>query len=141
MSARIIIAVVAIGLPLAVVAVEPNIQPGEWEYRNTMSFDADTGIPDQTHEHRSCITVDDLREGDAFLEDTGDCTVSNMDMSSSGMTYTMECSGADGVEMTMNADMRFMGDRAQGTMYSEMSSGMGVMTMQIDIEGRRVGDC
>ena len=139
MPIRPMLAVLALCLALPALATEPDIRPGQWEYTNITRFE-NMPVPDQTHTQTECITRQDIERGGAFLDDVEECEVSDMDMRASGMTYSMICR-EQGVEIHMDADIRFMGDRAEGTMDAHMDSPMGPMRMLIELKGRRIGDC
>lgn len=142
MSRVCLSAVVLLLFPLTVAAETPNIEPGEWEYTNHMSYSGEgMTLPDQTHSHRECVTLEDLQQGDAFMEDTGECEVLDMEIRRSGMTYSMHCAHEEGMEMRMNARMNFNGNRMDGTVDADMQMPIGEMEMHIKVEGQRVGDC
>ncbi|QOC22514.1 DUF3617 family protein [Wenzhouxiangella sp. AB-CW3] len=126
---------------LSAVAETPNIEPGMWEYHNKMTFQSDVPIPDQEHTNQECVTLEDIERGDAFLEDVEECDITNQEIRSDGMDYSMSCHGPDGTEMTMDASMQFYGDRTTGTIHGEMDTPMGPMQMTIELTGERIGDC
>jgi len=130
-------------LPLTTMASEPNLQPGEWEYRNTTTFDGSMDIPEQSHTNRECVTAADIEDGLVTPDEAemGDCTVSEREVTRDSMSYTMTCSDGQGGEMVMNARMRFMGDRTEGVIEGVMDSAAGQMNVRTEMEGRRVGDC
>jgi len=125
----------------AAIAESPNLEPGMWEYHNKMSFQSDVPIPDQEHTNQECVTLEDIERGDAFLEDVEECDITRQDIRSDGMDYSMVCRGPDGTEMTMNANMNFHGDSADGIITGEMETPMGPMEMTIEMSGQRIGDC
>ena len=141
MPYRTLMIITLFGLPLAGLAETPNIEPGQWEYVNETKIESDFPIPDQTHTSTDCVTLEDIERGDAFLEDVEDCEMTRQDMRRDGMEYSMVCRDDDGSEITMNAEMSFMGDRVNGTMRAEVHTPMGPMLMTVDINGRRIGDC
>jgi hypothetical protein len=127
-----------LALPLAAVAAEPNIQPGEWEMTTTTTFPG-TPMPAQRQSSRQCLTPEDL--SGLFEVDVEECEMTEMDMRSDGMTYVMTCAQEEGFAMTMHAEMRFLGDRSEGSMTAEMNTPMGPMQMEMLLEGTRIGDC
>lgn len=139
MPARIIIAAACLATPLAAFATQPDLQPGQWEYTNVTRFEG-LPMPNQMHTQSECITQEDIDRGGALLTETEGCEVSSMDMRRSGVTYSMVCT-QQGVAIRMNGDIRFMGDRADGTMTAHMEGPTGPMRMHIELEGRRIGDC
>jgi hypothetical protein len=142
MIARFAAAALIAGLSVSSALAEtPNINPGMWEYNSTISFQSEFPIPDQTDTTRECVTEEDIREGDAFIEEMEGCEMTRQDLRRDGMDYVMECSAPDGTAVTMRATMDFNGDSASGTITGDMETPMGPMTMNIRLEGRRVGDC
>ncbi len=139
---HLLAALLLLTLPLAVSADDPNIQPGEWSYTTTTRMlNAPFPFPEQTHTSTECVTLEDIKRGDAFLDDVEECTVNEMEIGRDSMHYTMVCRAEDGTEFRMRSAMRFHGDRLDGTMESEIETPMGPMQMQITLEGRRTGDC
>lgn len=137
-----LIATALLALALTVNAETPNIEPGLWEYHNKMTFESDDfPIPDQEDTNQECVTLEDIERGDAFLEDVDECEITHRDIRHDGMDYSMTCHSADGMEMTMDARMQFFGDRATGVIDGKMHTPMGEMSMTIEMEGNRIGDC
>lgn len=141
MISRTIAAALALGLATVAFAETPNVEPGLWQYENTMTFSGDVPIPDQNQTSEECVTAEDIAEGDAFLEDVDECEVTHKDVRRDGMDYSMICTQPDGTRMTMNAEMQFAGDSASGTINGDMETPMGAMQMTITVNGKRIGDC
>lgn len=141
MIARTLAAALTLGLAATVVAETPNIEPGLWKYENQMSFSGDVPIPDQNQTSEECVTAEDIAEGDAFLEDVDECEITHKDVRSDGMDYSMVCAQPDGTQMTMDAEMAFAGNTANGTINGNMETPMGAMQMTITVSGERIGDC
>ncbi len=129
-----------LALPLAALATEPNIQPGEWELTSTTRF-IGTPMPEQKQSTTECLTREDLADGLVFDVDVEDCQITDKDMRRDGMSYSMTCAQEDGFDMVMNAEMQFLGNRTQGTVAAEMNTPMGAMKMEVLLEGTRIGDC
>ncbi|WP_006748900.1 DUF3617 domain-containing protein [Thioalkalivibrio paradoxus] len=140
MPYRSLLAVALFALPLAVSATQPNLQPGDWEMVTTTTF-ANGMMPEQRETSRECVTAEDLSDGQLFDVDVEECEITSQDVRADGMNYTMSCQHEDGMDMTMDAEMHFLGDRAEGTMSARMNTPMGPMQMEIVLEGRRLGDC
>ena len=137
-----LLAPVLLALSTASAAETPNVQPGEWEYSNSTRIS--TGgqtMPMQQDSHRECVTQEDISNPELFSEDMGDCEITDQTISRSGMRYSMRCTSEENLHSTMTSTMKFMGDRVEGTMDGQMETPMGEMTMQITIEGKRLGDC
>lgn len=142
MSIRHVVLALALSVPVVSHAETPNVQPGKWEYNNKTSFEGQMNIPDQEQSHTECVTLDQIERGEAFVDDMPEeCEVSNMDMSRSGMSYDMACTQPGGTKMDMSFDMEFKGDRMDGVVTGDMETPMGNMNMNVEIQGRRIGDC
>ena len=139
MITRFAIAALCASVALSAAADTPNIEPGEWENTSTVTFTSEFPIPDQSDTSTSCITEEDINNGD-FMEDMEGCTITERDMRSDGMDYSMECDSG-GMAMTMTATMEFNGDTMEGTVEGDMESPMGPMEMTVTLDGRRIGDC
>lgn len=141
MIVRTLAAALALGLATVAVAETPNIEPGLWKYENSMTFSGDVPIPDQNQTSEECVTAEDIAEGDAFLDDVDECEITHKDLRRDGMNYSMLCTQPDGTEMTMDAEMAFAGNTANGTIEGTMETPMGAMQMTITVTGERIGDC
>src|SRR5690554_3593703 len=119
---RLITATLFLGLAASAVAETPNIEPGLWEYSNKMSFSGDIPIPDQEQTTEECLTSEDIAEGEAFLDDVEECDITRKDLRRDGMNYVMTCNQAEGMQMTMEANMQFNGDSANGTITGNMET-------------------
>lgn len=132
----------AAALSAQAVAEDPNINPGMWETTSTVTIQSEQfPIPPRTDTTSECVTLDKIKEGQAFLEDNEDCEFTNKDMRTDGMDYTMTCQSQDGGTVTMNASMKFDGDTMSGTIDGDIESPMGVMKMNVEMSGQRTGDC
>ncbi|MFU8831704.1 MAG: DUF3617 domain-containing protein [Wenzhouxiangella sp.] len=144
MFARIAVAglvgILSTGVAIAV-AEEPNINPGLWEYTNTMTFESEFPIPDQTNTSTECVTAEDVAQGDAFIEEMEGCELTRREMRYDSMDYVMECTAPDGSSVVMNARMEFHGDSSTGTISGDMETPMGPMKMKAEMDGRRIGEC
>ncbi len=141
MPLRTLVIATLFAIPLTAIATEPNIQPGEWEMSSVTTFPG-TPMPEQRDSSRECVTSEDL-EGLVFdldLEEES-CEITDKVINADHMTYSMTCQHEDGMDMIMDAEMRFLGDRTEGTMDARMTTPMGPMQMRIQLEGRRIGDC
>lgn len=142
MSIRFVLLSLFVCVPATGFAATPDVQPGQWEYVNAVSIEGPMSVPDQSDTYRECVTLDDIQEGDAFLEDMPEeCEISNKEMSRSGMSYDMVCRQPDNSRMDMSFNMEFMGDRIEGRVTGAMETPMGQMDMKIDVKGKRIGDC
>lgn len=135
-------ALAVVGLSTSALADDPNVNPGMWETTSTVTLDSPQfSLPPQTQSSSDCITADDVAQGDAFMEENEECEITNKDIRSDGMSYSMSCNNPDGSTMAMDAEMSFDGDSMTGTVDGQMESAMGAMTMKVEISGERTGDC
>jgi len=142
MIARTFTAALLLGLASTAVADEtPNIEAGMWQYNNKVTFGPEFPLPDQEQSNEECVTAEEIEQGQAFLDDVDECDITHKNVRRDGMDYAMTCTQPDGSEMTMEASMQFNGDSATGTVNGSMQTPMGEMTMNITMDGRRIGDC
>lgn len=132
-----------IAAPTLVSAETPNINPGQWEYSNTMRMTAGgNAMPAQTTRNKDCVRKEDLADPDLFGGDElKNCDVSELEQSRSRLRYTLSCPGPDGSPYTMTADIKLQGDTMEGTVTGDMKSPMGPMKMRMELTGKRIGDC
>ncbi len=101
-----------IAAPALVSAETPNINPGQWEYSNTMRMTAGgNAMPAQKTRNKDCVRNEDLADPDLFGGDElKNCDVSELEQSRSRLRYTLSCPGPDGSPYTMTADIKLQGD-------------------------------
>ena len=127
---------------LSALAQDPNINPGMWETTSTVTIASEQiPIPPRTDTSSECVTAEKIAEGQAFLENSDECEFTNKDLRDDGMDYTMTCSSPEGGAVTMNASMKFEGDSMSGIIEGDIESPMGVMQMNVEMSGKRTGDC
>lgn len=134
---------VLIAVPALASAETPNINPGQWEYSNTMRMTAGgNAMPAQKTRNKDCVRKEDITDPDLFGGDElKNCDVSGLEQSRSRLRYTLSCPGPDGSPYTMTADIKLQGDTMEGTMTGDMKSPMGPMKMRMELTGKRIGDC
>ncbi len=138
------IAPAVLGLIVAgpVAAADPDIDPGLWETTSTVTIkSAQFSMPPRTDTRSECVTAEKITEGQAFLEQDGECTFERKELRDDGMDYTMTCEGGEEGAITMNASMKFNGGSMTGTIDGTMQSPLGEMSMNIEMSGRRTGSC
>lgn len=130
-------------LPFAALADTPNVEPGLWEYTATTAIEGGPiSLPPNENVYRQCLTQEDLQEPDFLMSDMDECQISDLQVGRDGMSYNMVCTETEsGSSVAMQAEASFLGDRMTGTMNGEMETPMGVMTMVVSQEGRRISDC
>lgn len=120
----------------------PNINYGMWETTTTTSMTSDAfNMPETTQTYSDCVTEEQVREGQAFIQDMEQCEVLEQSMTKDSMEMNMTCSQPQMGEMKMNMSMKFDGNSSSGTITGEMQSPMGKMLMNITLDSRRTGDC
>ncbi len=130
------------GISLQAGAETPNVNPGMWETTSTVSIEsAQFSMPPRTDTTSECVTAEKIAEGQAFLDENEDCTFSEKEIRADGMDYSMTCASPDGGSVTMDASIKFDGDTMSGTVDGKMDSPMGAMSMNVEMSGRRTGDC
>ncbi|SEQ21795.1 Protein of unknown function [Ectothiorhodospira magna] len=142
MSFRIpaLMAVMIFLLASPATAADLDIQPGDWEFTNVTRILGDSPFPEQTTTNRQCITAEDVARGPDFMELSENCQMSNLQISAAAMSYDMVCKEND-MEIHMQAEMRFQGNRLSGLVDAELEGPMGKMPMRTEITARRMGDC
>ncbi|MCP1727840.1 hypothetical protein J2T60_001840 [Natronospira proteinivora] len=133
----------ALSLPMAALAEQPNLEAGLWSFTNTTTMEGGPmEIPEEENTYQECVTEEDLADPDFLLEDMDNCEVSNLDLSSGGMSYSMVCEEPEvGMTVTMDSEASFMGETMSGTMDGKMEGPMGEMTLHVVTEGERIDDC
>jgi len=136
-------ALALLALPFAAHAQIPNLEPGLWENRHTTIIEGEgvTEMPEQTETTSHCVTQEDLERGPEFVEAPPGCEIEQIDMSEDGMDYTMTCMGPQGEPIEMVGSVRFMGDRAEGEMTSEIETPSGTVKVRMETRAEHVGDC
>ena len=120
----------------------PEINYGMWETTTVSSMKSEAmNLPPTTYTSSACVTQEDVEKGQAFLENQDNCEILEQKMSKSSVDMTMVCNQPQAGEMKMNVSMQYDGDTMTGQIDGEMESPMGKMTMVIEMEGKRTGDC
>jgi hypothetical protein len=133
-------ALILLCVPPTLFAADADLRPGEWEMTTTMQFEG-LPLPPQTMSLRECLTAEDIANVWNVEDEYDECRVVQMDQRRDGLRAVMTCRGEDGGEAEIRAEMRFMGDRSAGTVEVNSATPMGPMTMRMEMEGRRIGDC
>lgn len=95
-----------------------------------------------------CLTAEEAEQGpQRMLQELaeGDCSFSQFDVSSSGMTADMRCVGADGLEARIQMDGTMTSTSSNMVMNVNQSlpgmAGGGDVNMTMEIDSERIGDC
>lgn len=130
-----------VAFPMVALAETPNVTAGEWEFTSTTSISGEMEIPDQTETERQCITQEELDGAEfGFIEEEEGCELLDQQMTEDGLSYSMVCR-AEGGEATIDGEMRFMGERIDGSVDILTQSPMGELSMNTVIEGEYLGEC
>lgn len=130
-----------VAFPMVAWAETPNVTAGEWEFTSTTSISGEMEIPDQTETERQCITQEELDGAEfGFIEEEEGCELLDQQMTEDGLSYSMVCR-AEGGEATIDGEMRFMGERIDGSVDILTQSPMGELSMNTVIAGEYLGEC
>jgi len=143
MLKRVALAVTIIGVFLwgNFAFAEMNLHEGLWEITTKMEMQ---GMPMQmpARKHTQCLTKKNMlktmvpKEQDQEEE----CKITDTKISGNTVTWVMECSGEDAMEVT--GKTTYHGDTFEGTMIMISNDpDEGKMEMINHISGRRIGKC
>jgi len=126
-------------------AQTPNLQPGLWSVKATMSVQGPISLPINTTQSEECI--DDAaveRFTEQLLEglDFDGCVISEQTVTAARIDYAVTCLQDDERSVDITGVMHLLGDRSHGTMSSKISvQGFGEVSVVINHEGERLRDC
>ncbi|WP_458526206.1 DUF3617 domain-containing protein [Onishia taeanensis] len=143
MPSIVLLVVALLMLPLPLMAQEetPDLMPGMWEFNSVTRVEGDLPIPDQTESHQECLTEADIADARRSLVHEQDgCELVESSSNRERMDYRMICRGAGG-EASIEGTLRFLGERAEGSVDVDTSTPMGALTMHTTIEAQRLGEC
>ncbi|CAM0553965.1 hypothetical protein EHLJMEHL_04061 [Vreelandella titanicae] len=130
-----------VAFPMVALAETPNVTAGEWEFVSKTSVTGEMEIPDQTETERQCISQEELEGAEfGFIEEEEGCELLDQELNADGLSYSMVCR-AEGGEATIDGEMRFMGERIEGSVGILTQSPMGELSMNTVIEGEYLGEC
>lgn len=121
-------------------AEAPNINPGFWQHKTSMSLQGPMNMPAQVTTDQECITQADIDKGADIIDLPSGCSITQMDIRRDNMDYGMQCD-MQGLKADFTGTMRFNGDQMDGSMRSDVDTPMGKMTMQMETQAQRIGDC
>lgn len=116
-----------------------NLNPGLWEMETTMNLFGQ----EMTETDQQCVTAEELADANTLfdLDDLdADCSIVKESRSSSRLQLTMSCEDS-GMNIHIEMDARFKGDRLESTMVTRMDTPMGEFETTVESRGRRIGDC
>tara|TARA_B100000700_G_scaffold300257_1_gene368198 strand:+ start:30966 stop:31397 length:432 start_codon:yes stop_codon:yes gene_type:complete len=119
----------------------PNLVPGMWAFSSMTHVEGDLPIPDQTESHQECLTDADIADAQrSLVQDQDGCEVIESTISRERMDYRMMCRGSGG-EANIDGNLRFLGERAEGSVDVDTTTQMGALKMHTTIEAQRMGEC
>lgn len=117
-----------------------DFNPGMWEWKTTMEYkdlpaEMAGMMPSgpQTQTQTACEKEVDIQP---TQKEYPGCTIEQPETSGNTVTWKVECK-RQGASERHEGEMHFHGDTADGLIRSEA----GAMTMEIKMQGRRLGDC
>lgn len=122
------------------IAETPNINPGLWQHKTSMSLQGPMNMPPQVSTDKECITQTDIDKGIDFIDLPSGCNMTQVNIRRDSMDYGMQCD-MQGLRADFTGTMRFNGHQMDGSMSSHVDTPMGKMTMQMETEAHRIGDC
>ena len=118
-----------------------NLVPGMWAFSSMTHVEGDLPIPDQTESHQECLTDADIADAQrSLIQDQDGCEVIESTSSRERMDYRMVCRGSGG-EANIDGNLRFLGERAEGSVDVDTTTQMGALKMHTTIEAQRMGEC
>lgn len=132
----------AIGLALPAVAGETlSIEPGLWRTRSThtMEMPGMPKMPPRSGEHTECI-ADGSFDPRSLFAGMPDCTVSDIAVAGSVMTFRVVCPSPQG-RMSGEARYESHGDRGNSEVTMQFQGAGFSGRMHMTSEAERVGDC
>ncbi|TVQ71560.1 MAG: DUF3617 family protein [Oceanospirillales bacterium] len=121
-------------------AETPNINPGFWQHNTSLSLQGPFNMPPQVTTDQECITQADIDKGVDVLDLPKECSLTTYDIRRDGADYSMQCD-IQGMKADFKGRLNFNGDNMNGSMSSDVETPLGVMTMQMQTEARRIRDC
>ena len=123
-----------------ILAETPNINPGYWQHNTSLSLQGPFNLPPQVTTDQECITQADIDKGVEVLDLPKECSLITYDIRKDSADYSMQCD-IEGMRAEFTGRLNFYGDNMTGSMSSDVETPLGVMTMQMESEARRIRDC
>ncbi len=140
---RTIVFVVVVGTTLSLCAPSLlraeglKLNPGLWRMKNTMKMP-------MLAEPRETVTETCMREEEftpeSLVKDGNGCTLTDLDVSDDTMRWKMNCPGPMGSSIA-EGHMTVTDTTAKGAMTNTMNMIGQAMTMHMEWDGKRLGDC
>ena len=120
------------------VAEGPKIKPGRWE--TTVTTVISLMPTPRTNKHARCMTSEDVDPKKWMSEQAKDCKFSNVESSSTMLSFEMVCKTDQGVAKGKGVYRLSDPENATGKMEMSLEGPMAVEITN-DITAKRVGDC
>ncbi len=124
----------------ALMAETPNIKPGFWQHNTSLSLQGPFNMPPQVTTDQECVTQADIDKGVDVLDLPPGCSLTHYNIRRDSADYSMKCD-IQGMRADFTGKLNFHGDTMNGSMSSDVETPMGVMTMLMQTEARRLRDC
>ncbi|MCB1693602.1 MAG: DUF3617 family protein [Pseudomonadales bacterium] len=134
---RLVVAILVLAMSTCAFADELAIKPGLWETRTTHTNPM-TGKP-TTETNQSCVKQTTF-DPESMMKDTEGCDVLESKRDGNALNFHMKC-GMNGAEANVTGHYETDGDTGSGNMNMEMSMGPMNMTMKMQWDAKRLGDC
>ena len=115
-----------------------QITPGLWRITSTntnMMGQPQTKVEEQCMQEETFDPVSELQDG------ADNCTIGDQSLVDNTLTFTLNCAGPGGPQMTGNGRYSIDGNKGDGEMTYSMSFGGQSMTMTNSWVAERIGDC
>jgi hypothetical protein len=140
-----VLAIASLATGATASAQTPNLQPGLWSVKTSMSVQGPIALPLNTSQSEECIddaAVERLTE--RLLEglDVDGCVITEQTITASRIDYALTCRQGADRSVDLSGVMHLLGDRSHGTVSSRIGvQGFGEVSVVISHEGERLRDC
>jgi hypothetical protein len=130
-----------------------NLQPGEWEMKTEVVNVSAEGLPagiadgmkaQASSTTKTCMTPEEAKgpKGDIFAGKDNNCKSEGFSWSGGTIKGKTVCTGQGGAGKTeMEMDGKYSAQSIDMTMKSKTDLGGKAMTMEMRVQGRRIGEC
>ncbi len=125
--------VLALGVPLTVLADKPSMKAGQWEYNVKMEM---PGMPFAMPPMKSqrCLTQAEIDRGDQFAKDEkNECQIKNLKQGAGSASYDVTCKDGS----TGHYDFTYGNDAMQGKGVMDTQG----QKMTTHFSSKRLGEC
>lgn len=130
-----------------------NLQPGEWEMKTEVVNVSAEGLPagiadgmkaQASSTTKTCMTPEEAKgpKGDIFAGKDSNCKSEGFSWSGGTIKGKTVCTGTGGAGKTeMEMDGKYSAQSIDMTMKSKTDLGGKAMTMEMRVQGKRIGEC